>query len=199
MSRGLMLDCPKPLPCKVLSLILFCPLEQNNMSVFTPGTGGTVVSTTWEAVSIELAELLQGYEEDANALLTNAVNRVAVNYDSGNPKIAQIQINMPITLGIGTDGAPKYVAAPFVSPAPAYVVGAGNDLKSANLEAATFEAFSKLQQLEKATPPLGVAAPANNVTITVNTETLIASIVANLPIDFTIVSGKPTVNAVPYL
>jgi hypothetical protein len=169
------------------------------MSAFTPGAGGTVVSTTWEAVSIELAEMLQGYEESANALLTNPTNRIAVNYDSGNPKVAQIQINMPITLGIGTDGAPKYVAAPFVSPAPAYVAGVGGDLKSTNLEAAVFESFSKLQSLEKAVPAIRVAAPANNVTITVNTETLVAAIVANLPIEFTIVSGKPTVNAVPYL
>lgn len=167
--------------------------------LFTPGTGGTTVSTTWEAVSIELAERLQGFEEAANASLTNPVNRVAVNYDSGIPKVAQIQINMPITLEIGTDGAPKYVAAPFVSPAPAYSAGTGGDLKSANLEAATFEAFSKLQALEKATQPVGTPAPANNVTITVNTETLLASIVANLPIEFSLVSGKPTVNAVSYL
>jgi hypothetical protein len=169
------------------------------MSTFIPATGGTALSTSWEAVSIELAELLQGYEESANALLTNPTNRIAVNYDSGIPKTAQIQINMPITLAIGTDGAPKYVAAPFVSPAPSYAVGTGGDLKSTNLEAAVFESFSKLQALEKAVPAVGVAAPDNNVTITVNTETLTASIVANLPIAFSLVSGKPTVSAVAYL
>jgi hypothetical protein len=168
------------------------------MATFAPGTGGTAASTSWEAVSIELAELLQGYEEAANASLTNPINLVAVNYDSGAPKTAQIQINMPITLAIGTDGAPKYVASPFVSPSPAFANG-GGDLKSTNLEAAVFEAFSKLQALEKTVPAIGVSAPANNVGITVNTETLTASIVANLPIEFSIVAGKPTVNAVAYL
>ena len=199
MSRALMLDSPKSLLYRVLALVWFNPLLINFMAGLTPGTGGTVVSTTWEAAAIELAEILQGIEEEVNASLTNPVNRVAVNYDSGNPKIAQIQINMPITLGLGTDGAPKYIATQFVSPNSAYAAGTGGDLKSTNLEAATFEAFSKLQSLEKTPPPIGVAAPANNVNITINTETLIAAIVANLPINFTIVSGKPTVNAVPYL
>lgn len=169
------------------------------MAIFAPATGGTVVSTSWEAAAIELAELLQGFEETANAGATNPINRVAVNYDSGIPKTAQIQINLPITLEV-LNGSPRYVPTQFISPVPNYLGGAGDgDLKSLYLESAVYEAFSKLQALEKAVPPAGSPTPANNVAITVNTEALLVSITANLPIEFTVVAGKPTINAVAYL
>jgi hypothetical protein len=148
------------------------------MAVHVTGTGSTVKSDTWEGVSIELAELLQGYEETANPSLTNPINRVAVNYDSGIPKTANIQIEMPITLEIGT----------------------GGDLKSTNLEAATLEAFYKLQALEKEPVALGGTAIASNVNIQINTETLIASVTATLPIGVAVNStGKPEISAVEYL
>lgn len=170
------------------------------MALFVVGTGGTAISPTWEALAIELAERLQGFEETANAAIANPINRVAVNYDSDIPKTANIQINMPVTLAIGTDGAPKFVAAPFLPTAPVFVAGTGSDLKSANLEAATLEAFYKLQALEKATLAPGSTPLANNVNIQVNTETLIASIVANLPIAIAVnLAGKPEVTAVVYL
>jgi hypothetical protein len=170
------------------------------MAVHVTGTGATVKSGTWEGVSIELAELLQGYEETANASLTNPINRVAVNYDSGIPKTANIQIDMPITLEIGTDGSPKVVADPFLPTAPSYTAGTGGDLKSTNLEAATLEAFYKLQALEKEPVALGGTAIASNVNIQINTETLIASVTATLPIGVAVnSSGKPEITAVAYL
>ena len=170
------------------------------MSAFAIGTGGTVISTSWEAAAIELAERLQGFEEAANASIATPINRVAVNYDSDLPKTANIQINMPVTLAVGTDGAPKFNAAPFLPTAPTFAAGSGSDLKSTNLEAATLEAFYKLQALEKATLALGATPLANNVNIQVNTETLIASIVANLPIAIAVnAAGKPEVTAVVYL
>jgi len=170
------------------------------MAGFTPGTGGTVTSTTWEAASIELAERLQGYEELANAGVTNPINRVAVNYDSDTPKTSTIQINMPVTLTLGTDGAPKVVAAEFLPTPPVYAAGTGGDLKSTSLTAATLEAFYKLQALEKATVPLGETAPDNNVNIQVNTEALTAVITATLPIGISVnASGKPEITAVEYL
>lgn len=166
----------------------------------TPGTGATVKSGTYEAVALELAELLQGFEEAANASIANPINRVAVNYDSDIPKLANIQINMPVTLAVGTDGSPKFDAAPFLPTAPAYTAGTGGDLKSTNLEAATLEAFYALQGFEKETVAIGETAPPNNVNIQVNTETLIASITATLPISIAVNSaGKPEITAIEYL
>lgn len=170
------------------------------MSIFAPGTGGTVKSTTWEALAIETSLLLQNAEEAQNALLTNPINRVAVNYETGDPKVATVQINMPITLDIDTDGGGKFVAAPFLNPAFPFTAGAGSDLKSTNLEAAVLEGFYKLQALEKTPPAVGDPIPPNNVNVAINTETLTAAITATLPISFAVgADGRPVISATTYL
>ena len=169
------------------------------MAIFTPGVGGTVESTTWEKVVIELAQILQNTEEAQNALLTNPVNRIALNYESGDPKVATLQINMPLTLALSADGVPQTVAAPFLSPAYSYSAGTGGDLKSTTLEAAMLEAAFKLQALEKAPVSVGVTPPDNNVTITIDTENLVAVVNATLPISFSVTGGLPVITAVSYL
>ena len=169
------------------------------MAIFTPGVGGTITSTTWEKSVIELAQILQNAEEAQNALLTNPVNRIALNYETGDPKVATLQINMPLTLSLSAGGIPQTVAAPFLSPAYSYSAGTGGDLKSTTLEAAMLEAAFKLQALEKAPVALGATAPDNNMTITINTETLVAAINATLPISFSVAGGLPVIEAVSYL
>jgi hypothetical protein len=169
------------------------------MANFTPGVGGTITSTTWEKVVVELAQILQNTEEAQNALLTAPINRIALNYESGNPKVATLQVNMPLTLALSTDGIPQTVAAPFLSPAYSYAAGTGGDLKSTTLEAAMLEAAFKLQALEKAPVAVGATAPDNNVTITIDTENLVAAINATLPISFSVTGGLPVIEAVSYL
>ena len=156
------------------------------MATFDP-TGSTLKSVTLEAAVMEVSQLLQNTESASD----NPGNNIAVNYDTGD-NVVQIQAVMPFEQTIAASGQTQFVGTNYI----AATWSSGGDVQSANLAAATVELLQKLQIKEKS-----LAENPNNVTISYDTETLLATINATLPIEFLVSnsSGRIEIVAVPYL
>lgn len=81
------------------------------MATLTPGTGGTLKSTTIEGTLLEVAVLLQQTEE---AVTTDPIpENVNVSFDT-NDGTATISATLPITVAFDANGKPVITAAPYV-------------------------------------------------------------------------------------
>lgn len=160
------------------------------MAIFDPGIS-SLKSRTLEAAAIEASLLLQNHELTSTE--DTPPNNIAVNYFTGD-NTCQITATLPIAFSQSADGQVVISAVDYF-PFPEYSTGDSPDFKAASLPGAVLELFQKIQSAEIA---LG---NQNNVTITYDSENLIATITANtLPIEFSVNSeGKSEVTAVEFV
>ncbi|MDJ0675513.1 MAG: hypothetical protein QNJ36_09065 [Calothrix sp. MO_167.B42] len=139
------------------------------MAVLNPGTGGTLISTTYEGAFVEACQLLQNAESDTD--------NIAVNYFTGDNTV-QIAGTFPMVQSVDTNGKPIFSTTEFVT---ATFANGGGDVKSTNLPNAVLELAQQLQVKEKSE-----ADSSNNVQITYDTETEIITIAAQLGVAFSV-------------
>ena len=161
------------------------------MAIFDPGTDSSLSSTTLEGAVIEASLLLQNHESTSAG--DTPFNNIAVNYFTGD-NTCQITANFPIAMSQNTNGEIVVTAVDYL-PFPGYSAGNSPDFQAISLPGAVLELFQKLQSQEIA------QNTDNNVKITYDSETLIATITTNtLPIRFSVnESGKSEVTAVEYV
>ena len=157
------------------------------MATFDP-TGSTLQSVTLEAAVMEISQLLQ----DAESAEGENNNNMSVNYFTGDNTV-QIQAVMPIEQTVSSTGEIQFVGVNYI---PTTTWTAGGDVKSTNLAAACLEMFQKLQIEEKS-----LVSNPNNITVTYDTETLLATINAEFSVEFQVdaPTGNVRIIAVPYL
>ncbi|MGK7942350.1 MAG: hypothetical protein AB4062_19760 [Crocosphaera sp.] len=161
------------------------------MAAFNPGITSSLSSTTLEGAVIEASLLLQNHE--LTSVEDTPPNNIAVNYFTGD-NTCQITATLPIAMSQNSNGEIVVTAVDYF-PFPGYNVGDSPDFQAASLPGAVLELFQKLQSQEIA------QNTNNNVTITYDSETLIATITSNtLPISFAVnAAGKSEVTAVEYV
>lgn len=79
------------------------------MSVFTPGTGGTLKSTDLPGALLETAQLTQIAEQG----MSTPKNNVSVSLNSEGT-VATITAQLPVTTTVSTDGSIKVVATDYI-------------------------------------------------------------------------------------
>lgn len=163
------------------------------MATISPGTGGTLKSTTLEKMAVEAALMLQNLEQASTS--ATPPNNIAVSFFTGD-SVVQIQATFPISVSVSASGQTTINPKEYISPATAFNNGGTtSDLKSTTLVDAVLELFQRLQNLEKTQ-----ANAANNVQVTYDTETEIATINAELPVVYGLATdGSVAVQAISYL
>lgn len=172
------------------------------LTPFTPGTGGTIKSTSVEAALLEAALLQQeaetAYAAGAPNPAITSPSTIAVNFFTGD-NTAQIQFAAPITDTTDpVDGSIKIAVRQAVMvPVAAFAAGAGGDLKSTNMGGSILELIQKLSVEEGAeTTP-----PTNGVqTLAVDLDAGTINVTVQLPIDISVTAtGSVAILADPYL
>lgn len=173
--------------------------EENKMSTFDPGTGGTLKSTQLPQAFFEICRALDAAEKDRNGanpgLPPKTQLSTTVSFDTGTIAVAA---TIPIISSIQTDGTIKIVASDYLGGTYTAFNNGGGDLTSTNLVAAFLEAASLLSATEKAITP--IESQPNNIEIQFDTEAGNATISANLPFttDAT-TQGDVVIKAIDYL
>ncbi|PLZ95296.1 hypothetical protein CEN50_22835 [Fischerella thermalis CCMEE 5268] len=158
------------------------------MATFNPGTG-TLKSTSLEAAAMEAAQILQNAERAST--VDPQPNNIAVNYFTGD-NVVQVRATLPINQSVSASAQAVFVAEDYIGTS---FSNGGGDLTSSTLPAAVLELFQRLQIAEKS-----ASSNPNNITITYDTETEIATINAEMPVSFTVSSnGSVSIVAAPYL
>lgn len=158
------------------------------MAIFNPGTGGTLKSTTLEAIATEVAFALQN-EERSRTTPEVTFSNIAVSFFTGD-NVVTIQAVLPFTTSFVNGQvaltAVDYINAPFTK---------GGDLQASTLPEAVLEIFQRLQNAEKSQPNAG-----DKVQISYNTETALATINAQLPVTYSAsTDGSISIHTVSYL
>jgi hypothetical protein len=158
------------------------------MAAFNPGAGGTLKSTTLEAIAVEAALALQNQERDKTTTDVT-FNNIAVSFFTGD-NVVTVQAVLPFTASFVNGQvalrATDYIGVPFTG---------GGDLQATTLPEAVIELFQRLQNVEKTQAEAG-----DKVQVSYNTETGIATINAELPVSYSVAAdGSVSVNAVSYL
>lgn len=170
------------------------------MSVFVPGTGGTLKSAKKPAALFEMARVLDAAENSRNGANPGipAKQNLTVTVDFGT-RTAAIAATLPITATIGVDGKPildvsDYLGAPYST----FVPGPDGDLKSTDIPSAFLELAQIVSNAEKAVTP--VDDQPNNVQITYDLEAGNVTIAGTLPITTASeADGDVVIQAVDYL
>jgi hypothetical protein len=169
------------------------------MSTFLPGTGGDLKSVTQPAALFELARLL-----DAQERLKNGANpgiapkkNVSVVADFGEG-VCAVTAELPIAITLDATGKPIFDATDYLGlNYGEFVPGTGGTLKSTDVPSAFLELAQLVANAENLIPE---ADRPENVSITYDADTLVASVSCNLPITTAADSnGAVLVQAVDYL
>jgi len=112
--------------------------------------------------------------------------------DTTKPLHQQKRATLPINQSVSANAQAAFVAEDYIGTS---FSNGGGDLTSSTLPAAVLELFQRLQIAEKS-----ASSNPNNITITYDTETELATINAEMPVSFTVSSnGSVSIVAVPYL
>lgn len=168
------------------------------MSIFDPGTGGTLKSINIPSAFFELCRAMDAAENarnGANPGLPPQRNiSTTVSFDTGTIAVAA---TIPILATVGTDGVIQLGAVNYLGTFGEFLPG-GGDLTADTLPEALVEIATLLSNAEKAITP--AENQPDNVQVNFDLETGSAIISANLP--FTSRSendGAVTVIAIDYL
>lgn len=170
------------------------------MSVFAPGTGGTLKSVTNPAALFEAARLLDTNENARNMANTGVSpkNNITVSIDFGT-RVASLAASIPAVFTLDASGnivvnAVDYLGSTFSAVTP----GVGGDAKGTDSPSLFVEIAQMLAAKEKLVTP--VEDQPNNVQIILEAETQAIVITATLPINTAgDASGAVIVSAVDYL
>lgn len=115
------------------------------MANITIGTGGTLAAPTYEGQILELAQLLEWWEQDA-AINPSSLDYVTVSHDGRGS--TTIQFNIPIAASI-VGGIPSYSAPDYLD-SPPFVAGAGGTITKTAAAGYFMELVQRAQILEAA-------------------------------------------------
>lgn len=164
------------------------------MATITPGTGGTILSTTAEGQLQEILGYIRQKEAVAN---TNPEEITAVNGShSQNSLTYSGNFDFPCTQAINGTGQLVISATHYLS-TPSFAPGTGGTFKSTTPEAYALEVLMYLQGLEQ----ISGNNPSNRnfITGSFNSDTGRYSGTFSLPVALSLVSGLPTYTATEYL
>lgn len=173
--------------------------DENKMSIFDPGTSGTLKSTQVPQAFFEICRALDAAENTRNGANPGLPPRrnlsTTVSFDTGTVAVAA---TIPITTNIQTNGSIDIVASDYLGSTYSVFTNGGGDLKSDTLPEALLEMASILAAAEKAVTP--AENQPNNVQIQFDIETGSATISANLPFNtVAATNGDVTIHAIDYL
>lgn len=165
------------------------------MAIITPGTGGTIKSTTLEGQIFEAISLARKWELDSSK------NPSARNYISSYSLSATgfaAAVSFPCELSLNTSGQTVFVIPDYLV-GTAFTPGTTGTFKSSNIAAYIAELILHGQLLERQSSKN--PSSINNFSAEYNTEepiTFNANISLALILDISS-NGKPQFNAVEYL
>lgn len=173
--------------------------DENKMSIFDPGTAGTLKSTQVPQAFFEICRALDAAENNRNGANPGLPPRrnlsTTVSFDTGTIAVAA---TLPITTNIQASGSIDIVASDYLGSAYSVFDNGEGDLKSDTLPEALLEMASILAAAEKAVQP--TENQPNNVQIQFDIETGSATISANLPFNTEAAAdGDVTIHAIDYL
>lgn len=173
--------------------------DPNKMSIFDPGTAGTLKSTQLPQAFFEVARSLDAAENLRNGANPGLPPRrnlsTTVSFDTGTIAIAA---TLPISTSIQTGGSVGVVVSDYLGTTYSAFTNGGGDLTSDTLPEALLEIGSLLAAAEKAVTP--AENQPNNVQIIFDLETSSATISANLPFTTSAgTTGNVVIIAIDYL
>lgn len=173
--------------------------DPNKMSIFDPGTSGTLKSSQLPQALFEVARALDAAENLRNGANPGLPPRrnlsTTVSFDTGTIAIAA---TLPISAGVQSGGSIGVSVSDYLGSTYSTFNNGAGDLTSDTLPEALLEIASVLAAAEKAVTP--AENQPNNVQIIIDLETSSATISANLP--FTTAAGTTgnvVVIAIDYL
>ncbi|NJL64897.1 MAG: hypothetical protein HC903_27705 [Methylacidiphilales bacterium] len=173
--------------------------DRNKMSIFDPGTAGTLNSTQIPAAFFEVCRALDAAENLRNGSNPGLPPRrnlsTTVSFDTGTIAVAA---TLPVSVNVQTDGSIDITASDYLGATYSTFSGGGGTLKSDTLPEAFLELANILAAAEKAVTPAD--AQPNNIQIQFDIETGSATISANMPFTTEAASdGDVTIHAIDYL
>ena len=167
-------------------------------SVFAPGSGGSLKSTTQPAAFLETASWLDKCENDRNSAnpgITPKQN-ITVSIDLGT-KVATIAATIPAAFSVDSTGNLVSNASDYIGATYSVFAGGGGALKSTDAPSAFVEMAAILAASEKAVVP--AEDQPNNIQLTIEQETSSIVVSAVLPITAaTAATGEIVIAAVDY-
>lgn len=117
-----------------------------------------------------------------------------MNVATGNRRVT-IDAILPVLISLGTNGEVSFTANESELNLLTYSNPAGGGILASGVAGSLLEIFQKLSIAESAS-----LSPANEVTISYNAETALATITASLPISFAVLtSGNVSISATAYI
>ncbi len=164
------------------------------MATITPGSSGTIKSSTIEGQVIETVTLLQLTESDTSKN-SSARNAITLNLNLNTNEFVASFV-LPVSQSFNTDGSIKLSAQTYLT-GVTFAAGSGGTYKSTTLEAYTLEVLTALQFQEQisAKNPQG----RNLISGAFDSETGLYSGALNLPITYSLTNGSIKVDPVEYL
>lgn len=173
--------------------------DENKMSIFDPGTAGTLKATQVPAAFFEICRALDAAENMRNGANPGLPPRrnlsTTVSFDTGTIAIAA---TLPVTTNIQSNGSIDIAVSDYLGSTYSAFANGGGDLNSDTLPEALLEMASILAASEKAVTP--AENQPNNVQIQFDVEAGSATISANLPFNTAAAAnGDVTIHAIDYL
>lgn len=173
--------------------------DPNKMSIFNPGSAGTLSSTQIPSAFFEVCRALDAAENLRNGANPGLPPRrnlsTTVSFDTGTIAIAA---TIPVEVSVQASGSIDIKASDYLGATYSVFNAGGGDLKSDTLPEALLELASILAAAEKAVTPTD--SQPNNVQIQFDLETGSATVSANLPFTTSAATnGDVTVHAIDYL
>jgi hypothetical protein len=166
------------------------------MATITPGTGGTLKSTTAEGVLVEALILQKINENDATKNPSTTIDNISVSIDL-DTQILSGSWTLPVTRTITTTGRVEFTASEYLT-GVTFAAGTGGTFKSTSNPGVIQECAEYLQILEANTAKN--TQGKNNVTGNYSTDGLTYTGSLNISITPTLdTTGKLSVVAVEYL
>lgn len=164
------------------------------MTSITPGTNGTLKSTTAEALLAEIATFLRNNEKVSARNPTN-LNYIRPDFNL-NSFTFICSFSLPVEQTIGTDGGVTFTASEYLS-GLTFSAGAGGTFKSATAAQYFLEIIAFLQ----ATEADNTKNPqANNyVSSSYDGDNNLFTGSVTIPLTASLVDGKPVINISEYL
>ena len=166
------------------------------MTVITPGTGGTMKSTTGEALLAEVIDFIQ-LAESNSVRNPNVRDYVRANYNC-NSYLLEASFTFSYTEALSTTTGEMFISLPDYLTGTNFVPGTNGTFKSSNVCAYCFEVAKYLDIAER--DATKNPTNQNRITITQNAEALVATGTISLPFTLTQNStGTRTIAITPYL
>lgn len=169
------------------------------MSVFNPGSAGTLKSVQLPAAFFEMCRALDAAEQDRNGANPGLPPRrnlsTTISFDTGTIAVAA---TIPVQVSVASNGSISVVAQDYLGATYTVFDPSDGQLTSTNLITAFLELSNLLAAAEKAITP--VENQPNNIQIAFDLEQSSATVSANMP--FTTIAatnGDVTIHAIDYL